>query len=379
MKLIAAAATLLSLAPTSEAIYIACCETTTDCAEYYNTIDSYDKNGTTFNSCCYPDETPDPANLPECAPALAKNEVGIALMTLDGNETAPVSVSGMIDSTQDLVAGVVNSTANLIPELTASGDECSQGTDCTSCLNINGCSWSPDADQCLSSCAIIADASCFDGTTYDSSVCSTIVESTCGQSTDCESCLSDESKGCTWFQYDGYTGYCETGCGMNGCGASVCPSQLTNCQDCLGGDGTKASGQYSWSPDANECLGGCDVLADAACFEAKSSMNPSGYDPSICEEYSEDGDVSPSAPPMLAEDETTFSTEAASMSMPMVDTDETEGASDGATSEVEEGDKDTDAVGATIEGEDGKDSAAHVQLVSIFASLVSTGLFLGSL
>ena len=66
--------------------------------------------------------------------------------------------------------------------------------------------------------------------------------------------------------------------------------------------------------------------------------------------------------------------------MTMVGTDETEGAdsaSGGATSEVEEEDKDTDA--ATIEGEGGEDSAAHVQLVSFFASLVSTGLFLGSL
>ena len=101
----------------------------------------------------------------------------------------------------------------------------------------------------------------------------------CSDGYDCESCLSNPE--CTWFQD---IGYCETGCGMEGCGATVCPSDLDTCESCLGGSGTPASGQYSWSPDFDSCLTDCSVVADASCYKAKSSQDPTGYDPSICEE-----------------------------------------------------------------------------------------------
>jgi len=74
---------------------------------------------------------------------------------------------------------------------------------------------------------------------------------------------------------------------MNGCGATVCPSDLTTCADCLGGEGTAASGQYAWSPSSGhtgECVASCmDAPADAACFKSKSHLDPGkGYDSSIC-------------------------------------------------------------------------------------------------
>jgi len=73
---------------------------------------------------------------------------------------------------------------------------------------------------------------------------------------------------------------------MDGCGASVCAEDIDNCYDCLGGPGTDASGQYSWSPssgNSGECLESCmDAPADAACYKGRSSADPSGYKPDIC-------------------------------------------------------------------------------------------------
>ena len=101
----------------------------------------------------------------------------------------------------------------------------------------------------------------------------------CSDGWDCESCLSNSE--CTWFEE---LGYCETMCGQHGCGATVCPSDLDTCVSCLGGSDTPAAGQYSWSPEANECLTDCSVIADVSCYKAKSSMDPTGYGPSICDE-----------------------------------------------------------------------------------------------
>ncbi|KAL7530801.1 hypothetical protein ACHAWF_003525 [Thalassiosira exigua] len=90
-----------------------------------------------------------------------------------------------------------------------------------------------------------------------------------------------------WSERWGTNGYCADGCGMDGCGASVCASDLDTCADCLGGSGTPAAGQYSWSPfsgAAGECLESCrDAPADAPCYAAKSHLDPSkGYEPTIC-------------------------------------------------------------------------------------------------
>lgn len=102
----------------------------------------------------------------------------------------------------------------------------------------------------------------------------------CSDGYDCASCTSNSD--CTWFAD---LGYCETMCGQLGCGATVCAAEITTCEECLGGSGTDASGQYSWSPYTNECVEDCMFApADASCFKAKSSYDPSGYDPSICDE-----------------------------------------------------------------------------------------------
>ena len=183
---------------------------------------------------------------------------------------------------------------------------------CKDCLGGPGTpasgqySWSPEFNECLTSCDVIADASCYKGKSsadpsgYDPTICSDISDSPtpsptiglpidqCSEGWDCESCLSNPD--CTWFQD---IGYCETGCGMEGCGATVCPSDIDTCKDCLGGPGTPASGQYSWSPEFNECLTSCDVIADASCYKGKSSADPSGYDPTICSDISDSPTPSP--------------------------------------------------------------------------------------
>lgn len=91
----------------------------------------------------------------------------------------------------------------------------------------------------------------------------------------CGGCLADSD--CYWWAD---IGYCEEGCGMHGCGASVCASDIHSCYDCLGGEGTEAARQYSWSPDADACLDNCSEIADASCYSS------SRYDESICESIS---------------------------------------------------------------------------------------------
>lgn len=99
--------------------------------------------------------------------------------------------------------------------------------------------------------------------------------------TDCSTCTAVE--GCYYWPD---MQFCEQGCGMNGCGADICSSQLTTCAECLGGPGTSAQGHYAWSPSsgaAGQCVDSCSdpaVPADASCFPASS------YDSSICESVS---------------------------------------------------------------------------------------------
>ena len=226
--------------------------------------------------------------------------------------------------------GIVDDDGGYIPPVI---ENCSDGWDCESCLSnskctwfqdigycetgcgMEGCgatvcpseldtcetclggsdtpasgqySWSPEANECLTDCSVIADVSCYkaksslDPTGYDPSICEEIANTIdqCSDGHDCESCLSNSE--CTWFAE---LGYCETMCGQHGCGASVCAAEITTCEECLGGSGTDASGQYSWSPYTNECVEDCMFApADAPCFKAKSSLDPTGYDPSICDE-----------------------------------------------------------------------------------------------
>jgi hypothetical protein len=97
MKFITAISTILALTRTTEAIYLACCETTQACPQQYETIDTFLKGDETFNACCYPDEKPNMDDLPQCIhPIMIEEGVAISVMSLPqtklepGNGTAPV-------------------------------------------------------------------------------------------------------------------------------------------------------------------------------------------------------------------------------------------------------------------------------------------------
>ncbi|KAL7472115.1 hypothetical protein ACHAXS_012440 [Conticribra weissflogii] len=114
-----------------------------------------------------------------------------------------------------------------------------------------------------------------------STTTATETDSSCGSSTSCSSCLA--KSGCTWF---GSIGYCETGCGMDGCGATKCASEISNCWDCLS-TGAPAFGQYAWSPSSGTngaCIASCmDAPADASCYPGKNPYNPyNGYESKDC-------------------------------------------------------------------------------------------------
>lgn len=55
---------------------------------------------------------------------------------------------------------------------------------------------------------------------------------TASGASNCASCVA---QGNLWWAD---IGHCEDGCGMDGCGASVCAKDLDTCADCLGGSGT---------------------------------------------------------------------------------------------------------------------------------------------
>ncbi len=90
----------------------------------------------------------------------------------------------------------------------------------------------------------------------------TETENSCASSASCSSCL--RKSGCTWHES---LGYCEKGCGLNGCGATKCASEITTCRDCLTVD-APAYGQYSWS--VGKCFPSCaNAPADAACYPGR--------------------------------------------------------------------------------------------------------------
>jgi hypothetical protein len=147
---------------------------------------------------------------------------------------------------------------------------------CTDCLD-EGCAWT-SVQGCIASCDIIADAACFQvggpGNENVEDICSVAEEAEvdvqlCSEQQDCGSCvgtvLSDGNSTCQWFASGEF---CQSGCGMDGCGDTVCSStgvpasvceQYQNCEECL-------DEACVWSNEAG-CLESCDSIADGACFE----------------------------------------------------------------------------------------------------------------
>eukprot|EP00970_Alexandrium_tamarense_P003365 scaffold529_cov196-Alexandrium_tamarense.AAC.61 len=185
--------------------------------------------------------------------------------------------------------------ANVCPRELRTCEECLGGSDTPAGGQYFWSPYSGTNGQCIADCKNApADAPCYkaksdvDPSGYGPEICAFIGVNKCNAATDCGSCLNVEGEFCTWFED---IQWCEDGCGMDGCGAQVCASELTICADCLGGPGTDASGQYSWSPysgAAGECLNSCmDAPADASCYPGKTIFDQTGYDPSICPSISD--------------------------------------------------------------------------------------------
>ena len=110
--------------------------------------------------------------------------------------------------------------------------DCSTITSCTECLEEESCAhWT--IGECMSDC-LVQDAACyrdaysFEGMSADE-ICTKAKNNEnnsglCSGMDDCTSCVGavkSDGTSCMWFE-DGE--YCGSGCNMNGCGATACPS-----------------------------------------------------------------------------------------------------------------------------------------------------------
>lgn len=102
MKLIAVLVTAFSSVRIrmSEAIYLACCETTRECPTQYNTIDTYAKGEETYNACCYPEEELNLNDLPECIhPIMTEDGVGISVMSIMETSNSTEAIVEVVEAT----------------------------------------------------------------------------------------------------------------------------------------------------------------------------------------------------------------------------------------------------------------------------------------
>mmetsp|Transcript_1375 Transcript_1375/g.2863 ORF Transcript_1375/g.2863 Transcript_1375/m.2863 type:complete len:465 (-) Transcript_1375:151-1545(-) len=113
-----------------------------------------------------------------------------------------------------------------------------------------------------------------DGTDFEPEGSIPEVMPRCMDARTCEECMvatpsADGVQECTWFS----EGFCEEGCGINGCGATFCPASATECKDCLGKD---AATQYSWIPSVMSCVPLCGTAT--ACYPGTQ------YDDKACKD-----------------------------------------------------------------------------------------------
>eukprot|EP01083_Nonionella_stella_P292266 994089_1 len=121
----------------------------------------------------------------------------------------------------------------------AISSNCSDMNDCVECVG-GGCAWA--VQTCMDSCMMIADTSCYQLKYFPDSTASDICEveqnnladvHACDSisPTSCEICVQtilpssqDGSSTCMWFENEDGSGFCQSSCGMMGCGESLCPN-----------------------------------------------------------------------------------------------------------------------------------------------------------
>jgi hypothetical protein len=152
---------------------------------------------------------------------------------------------------------------------------CMNNTSCDSCLDEN-CVWVP-VEGCLETCEVIADTACYDIQFFPNNtiedICILVENSEadsdlCQGQNSCDTCvetlLVDSVSTCQWFAEGGY---CDSACGMFGCGDIVCSENSTLAMDCEDYDTCDECLEElcSWTPSVG-CIKSCDVIADTSCF-----------------------------------------------------------------------------------------------------------------
>jgi len=158
------------------------------------------------------------------------------------------------------------------------GGDCGNKISCRDCLDddTSTCGWVP-VEGCLKSCNIIADADCYNIQDFNSDnnnmtgddIC-IVAENDmadmnlCNSLTNCTSCVETNLVSdtywntCQWFQ-DG--NYCSSGCGMVGCGETICSADSISINN-NGSDNMVVLKDPSSSVESSSIGGGTATTSD---------------------------------------------------------------------------------------------------------------------
>jgi len=213
------------------------------------------------NSCtCSGDEDLAICTLMACPPCETTCEdsgqtycAGVKFLSSDGCNECECTETG--NATCTMMA--CPDTLETLPETTEVGNttdeesgtpaalpNCGSFTSCLDCLNQEGCdAWS--VGQCFPTCSDgPQDTSCYSQKYFSGTPDAICMQADydkaddelCASMTDCTSCidavLSDGTSSCRWYAEG--DGYCASGCGMDSCGATVCPDAKCSACEVLG-------------------------------------------------------------------------------------------------------------------------------------------------
>eukprot|EP00567_Pseudictyota_dubia_P011407 CAMPEP_0197441812 /NCGR_PEP_ID=MMETSP1175-20131217/7975_1 /TAXON_ID=1003142 /ORGANISM="Triceratium dubium, Strain CCMP147" /LENGTH=449 /DNA_ID=CAMNT_0042972147 /DNA_START=280 /DNA_END=1626 /DNA_ORIENTATION=+ len=174
---------------------------------------------------------------------------------------------------------------------------------CLGCLGQSDggtCAWA--AGSCINACNMVADVACYSSSNYPNNTADEICrieqkakddETLCGSQRNCADCTSTtKSDGgeCLWLGDGDSGGFCQSFCGLAGCGSPTCPSSpppsCNNFDSCLGCLDQSGGRSCAWA--AGSCLPSCDFIADASCYSTKSFPGMLATD--ICQAENNDMD-----------------------------------------------------------------------------------------
>lgn len=161
-------------------------------------------------------------------------------------------------------------------------DDCSNVTTCIECLTTETCgAWA--VGSCLSDCDMVADAPCYDATTFPNlsaeETCQAANDTAadaalCANQTDCTTCTAtvfNNDNTTTTCQWNPNGNFCASACGLAGCGVYTCQDVacdgLSACEECLD------SPPCAWVMPLEGCLPSCSAIADVSCYTNETFPN----------------------------------------------------------------------------------------------------------